>query len=80
MKRLWAGLFLAICAFPASFAAGVLVMQHTYGGGLASALDVAAKTAAVILGLALFVFMGGLISKIEPPKPASNGDAWGKDR
>lgn len=74
MKKILAGLFLAISAFPASFAVGVIVMQHTYGGGLPTALDAAAKTAAAILGLALFVFCGGLVSKVDAAKPVSNGE------
>lgn len=78
MKKLLAGLFLAISAFPASLAVGVFVMQHTASGGLPSALDAAAKTAAAMLGLGVFVFMGGLVSKVEPARPAPNGEGWSK--
>lgn len=68
MKAILFGLFLAISAFPASFAVGVLVMQHTYNGDLPTALDAAAKTAAAVLGLALFVFCSGLVTKVDTPK------------
>ncbi|MEE9100045.1 hypothetical protein VXJ36_07490 [Pseudomonas nitroreducens] len=73
MKAILFGLFLAISAFPASFAAGVLVMQHTYNGDLPTALDAAAKTAVAVLGVAVFVFCGGLVSKVKTPKAISNG-------
>lgn len=79
MKALLTGLFLAISAFPASFAVGVIVMQHTYGGGLPTALDAAAKTIAAMLAVALFVFCGGLVSKMDPATPANSSQGWSKN-
>lgn len=79
MKKLLTGLFLAISAFPASFAVGVIVMQHTYGGGLTTALDAAAKTIAAILGIAVFVFCGGLVSKMGAAAPANSSQGWSKN-
>ncbi|MCP1649439.1 hypothetical protein [Pseudomonas nitroreducens] len=79
MKKLLSGLFLAISALPAAFAVGALKMQLTYGGDLPTALDAAAKTAAAILGLALFVFCSGLVSRVETPKAISNGEGWSKN-
>ncbi|HHG4956647.1 TPA: hypothetical protein ACPWGI_004386 [Pseudomonas aeruginosa] len=79
MKALLSGLFLAISAFPASLAVGVVVMQHTDFGAFPNALDAAAKTAAAILGLAVFVFCSGLVSKVETPKTRSNGADWSKN-
>lgn len=79
MKKLLAGLFLAVSAFPAAFAVGIVVMQHTYLGSLHDALDAAAKTAAAVLGLAVFVFCSGLVSKVETPKTISNGKGWSKN-
>ncbi|WP_158698914.1 hypothetical protein [Pseudomonas aeruginosa] len=79
MKRLLSGLFLAITAFPASLTVGIVVMQHTDFGAFPNALDAAAKTAAAILGLAVFVFCGGLVSKVETPKAISNGKDWSKN-
>ena len=54
-------------------------MQLAYGGDLPTALDAAAKTAAAILGLAVFVFFSGLVTKVETPKVLSNGDGWSKN-
>lgn len=79
MKKLLAGLFLAVSAFPASLAVGVVVMQHTDFGAFPNALDAAAKTAAAVLGLAVFVFCGGLVSKVETPKTISNDKEWSKN-
>ncbi|HCL4192401.1 TPA: hypothetical protein N2C35_000320 [Pseudomonas aeruginosa] len=79
MKKLLAGLFLAISAFPASLAVGIVVMQHTAYGAFPNALDAAAKTAAAVLGLAVFVFCSGLVTKVEIPKTISNGKDWSKN-
>ncbi|MDI2410857.1 hypothetical protein [Pseudomonas aeruginosa] len=79
MKKLLTGLFLAISAFPASLAVGIIVMQHTAYGAFPNALDAAAKTALAILGLAVFVFCSGLVSKVETPKAISNDDGWSKN-
>ncbi|MBG6288498.1 hypothetical protein I5I61_13685 [Pseudomonas nitroreducens] len=74
MKKLLAGLFLAISAFPAAFAVGVVVMQHTYDGGLPTALNAAAKTIGAILGLAVFVFCSGLASRVDYSKSAADAE------
>ncbi|EPW8658180.1 hypothetical protein ACM7IS_26790 [Pseudomonas aeruginosa] len=79
MKKLLAGLFLAISAFPASLAVGIVVMQHTEFGAFPNALDAAAKTAAAILGLAVFVFFSGLVTKVETPKALSTVEDWSKN-
>ncbi|KSR38315.1 hypothetical protein APB53_21715 [Pseudomonas aeruginosa] len=79
MKKLLAGLFLAISAFPASLAVGIVVMQHTEFGAFPNALDAAAKTAAAILGLAVFVFFSGLVTKVETPKTLSTVEDWSKN-
>ncbi|EMO9850852.1 TPA: hypothetical protein OW428_002464 [Pseudomonas aeruginosa] len=79
MKKLLTGLFLAISAFPASFAVGVVVMQHTAFGAFPNALDAAAKTALAVLGLAVFVFCSGLVSKVDASKSAADAEqALGK--
>ena len=79
MKKLLSGLFLAVSALPASLAVGVVVMQHTAFGAFPNALDAAAKTAAVILGLAVFVFCSGLVSKVETPEVLTKNDGWPKN-
>jgi len=78
MKTLLTGLFLATSAFPTAFVVGVMA-SYLYGRGFPSAFFAAACTATAILGLAFFVFMGGLVSKVEMPKPASSGKEWGKE-
>lgn len=74
MKKLLTGLFLAVSAFPASLAVGVVVMQHTAFGAFPNALDAAAKTAAAILGLAVFVFCSGLATKVDSSKPSADAE------
>lgn len=78
MKPLLTGIFLATSAFPAAFVVGVMD-SYLYGRSFPDAFFAAACTATVVLGLALFTFMGGLVSKVEMPKPVSNGDAWGNE-
>ena len=79
MKRLLSGLFLAISAFPAAFVAGLVFLQHIPSASIPEALGVAAKTAATVLGFAVFVFCSGLASKVEAPQMRSNGEVWSKD-
>lgn len=79
MKKLLAGLFLAVSAFPASLAVGIVVMQHTAFGAFPNALDAGAKTAAAILGLAVFVFCSGLVSKVETPRALTKREGWSKN-
>ncbi|MCV4111275.1 hypothetical protein [Pseudomonas aeruginosa] len=80
MKKLFVGLFLAASSLPVGFITGALAFQYVLGTGLPGAIQIAVKTAASLLGLGLFVFMAGLVSKAEAPEPAPNGDAWGKNR
>lgn len=68
MKKLLAGLFLAIAALPTSLAAGVIIMQHTPFGGVSDALGAASKVAVAMLGLAFFVFCSGLATRIDDSK------------
>lgn len=79
MKKIYFGLFLAISALPAALITGVFSFRYVLGGGLPTALDVAAKTAAIILGLALFVLMGGLVSKIDAAQKSPAGEGWAQN-
>lgn len=79
MKKLYAGLFLAASSLPVGFITGALAFQYLLGTGWPGAIQIAVKTTACVLGLGLFVFMAGLASKVETPKTAPNGDAWGKE-
>ncbi|HFI2197697.1 TPA: hypothetical protein ACGPQK_002898 [Pseudomonas aeruginosa] len=79
MKKILTGLFLAISALPAAFAVGIVVMQHTYLGSLQDALDAAAKSAAAFLGLAVFVFCSGLVSKVEAQRALTKSEGWSKN-
>ncbi|HBP5565087.1 TPA: hypothetical protein NH922_002718 [Pseudomonas aeruginosa] len=78
MKKLFAGLFLAASSLPVGFITGALAFQYVLGTGWPGAIQIAVKTTASLLGLGLFVFMAGLVSKAETPEPASSGDAWDK--
>lgn len=78
MKKLFAGLFLAASSLPVGFIAGALAFQFVLGTGWPGAIQIAVKVTASLLGIGLFVFMGGLVSKIGPSQPASNaqGQGW----
>ncbi|WP_325437976.1 hypothetical protein [Pseudomonas nitroreducens] len=77
MKKMFAGIFIAASAAPLALILGGLAFRHMLGG-FPNAMDVAINTAACVLGGGLFVFMAGLVSKGEMPKPVSNGDGWAK--
>ncbi|APC74329.1 MULTISPECIES: hypothetical protein [Pseudomonas] len=78
MKKLFVGLFLAASSLPVGFIAGALAFQYVLGTGWPGAIQIAAKVAASLLGLGLFVFMGGMVTKEQAPKPASNSQGWGQ--
>lgn len=80
VKKLYAGLFLASSSLPLGFIVGSLAFQYLPGATLPETIHVAVKVTASLLGLGLFVFMSGLVTKAEATKPATNDDAWGKDR
>lgn len=63
MKRMFAGLFLAVSAAPMALIAGSFAFRKVYGVSFPDAMDIATNTAAVLLGLAFFVFMSGLVAK-----------------
>ncbi|KAB0772295.1 hypothetical protein ACV4WP_16685 [Pseudomonas aeruginosa] len=79
VKKLFAGLFLAASSLPVGFITGALASQHVLGTGWPGAIQIAVKTTASLLGLGLFVFMAGLVSKAETPDSAPNGDGWTKE-
>jgi hypothetical protein len=66
---MFAGLFLAVSAVPMALIVGSFAFRRVYGVNLPSAIDVGTNTAAVLLGLAFFVFMSGLVAK---PKAEGN--------
>jgi len=72
MKRMFAGLFLAVSAAPMALIAGSFAFRRVYGVSFPDAIDVATNTAAVLLGLGFFVFMSGLVAK---PKSDENPQA-----
>ncbi|RUC69072.1 hypothetical protein [Pseudomonas aeruginosa] len=79
MKKLYAGLFLAASSLPVGFIAGSLSFQYVLGTTWPSALQIIVKVTASMLGLGLFIFLGGLVTKVEAPKPAPNGEDWSKE-
>ncbi|MCO3321959.1 hypothetical protein FA200_05095 [Pseudomonas aeruginosa] len=78
MKKLLVGLFLAASSLPVGCIAGALAFQYVLGTGWPGAIQVAVKVTASLLGLGLFAFMGGLVSKAETAKSASSSQEWGK--
>jgi hypothetical protein len=79
MKKLFVGLFLAASSLPVGFITGALAFQYVLGIGLPGAIQVAVKVTATVLGLGLFVFMGGLITKAGTAKPSSTTEGWNKE-
>ncbi|MFU3272150.1 hypothetical protein ACM7MR_13980 [Pseudomonas aeruginosa] len=79
MKKLFAGLFLAASSLPVGFIAGALAFQYVLGTGWPGAIQIAVKVTASMLGLGLFVFLGGLITKTETVKRVVNGEGWTKE-
>lgn len=73
MKRIFAGIFLAASAAPLAMFVGFFAFR-SMRGGIPNALDMAASTAACLVGLGLFMFMSGLVSKTDttPKAPAEN--------
>lgn len=78
MKKLFAGLFLAASSLPVGFIAGALAFQYVLGTSWPGALQIAVKVTACTLGLGLFVFMGGLVTKVEAVNPSAGGEGWTK--
>ena len=76
MKKLFAGLFLAASSLPVGFIAGALAFQYVLGIGWPGAIQIAVKATAGVLGLGLFVFMGGLVTKNGAAKPSSSVEGW----
>ncbi len=76
MKLILTGVFIAASAAPASLVAGFYSFKHVRGG-VPVAMDMSISVAVVLLGLALFVFMSGLVAKRETRvKPVLNGESW----
>lgn len=76
MKRIYLGFFLAISSFPAGFVAAALAFQFGVVWNIPDAFGVAASVSGVVLGLALFIFMSGLVTNHRVGMTAPNGDAW----
>ncbi|MCA6826699.1 hypothetical protein [Pseudomonas aeruginosa] len=79
MKKVYFGLFLAASSLPAGFITGALAFQYAIGTGWPGAIQIAVKVTASLLGLGLFVFMGGLVTKAETAKPAPSVEGWNKE-
>ncbi|HCF7310396.1 hypothetical protein LER27_18875 [Pseudomonas aeruginosa] len=78
MKKVYFGLFLAASSLPAGFITGALAFQYVIGTGWPGAIQVAVKVTATVLGLGLFVFLGGLVTKVEAVNPSTGGEGWTK--
>ncbi len=79
MKKLLTGLLVVAAWLPAGFIAGALAFQYERGTGWPGAIQIAVKVTASLLGLGLFVFMGGLVAKAETAKPAPSVEGWNKE-
>ncbi|MCT7339660.1 hypothetical protein N5K55_00360 [Pseudomonas aeruginosa] len=79
MKKLFVGLFLAASSLPVGFIAGALAFQYVLGTGWPGAIQIAAKVAASLLGLGLFVFMGGWLRRSKPPNLPRTVRAGGRN-
>lgn len=76
MKLMFTGIFIAAAAAPASIAAGFYSFRYLRGG-IPGAMDMSISVAVVLLGLAFFVLMSGLVAKGETrAKSVSNGEGW----
>lgn len=76
MKLMFTGIFIAAAAAPVSLVVGSYTFSR-FHAGIPLAIELAATTSAVFLGLATFVFLGGLATKAKvQPVPASDRDAW----
>lgn len=78
MNKLFVGLFLAASSLPVGFIAGALAFQYVLGTGWPGAIQIALKFTASVLGLGLFIFLGGLVTKAETVKPSAGGEGWTK--
>jgi hypothetical protein len=76
MKKMFAGIFLAASAAPMALIVGFFAFRHLLGG-FPNAVQVAATTAGCVLALGLFVFMAGLVTKVDIPRKAIEGE-WSK--
>jgi hypothetical protein len=65
MKLMFTGIFVAASAAPASLFMGGFALRHMLGG-IPNAFQVASNTAAILLGLAFFIFMSGLAMRSKP--------------
>lgn len=79
MKKLFVGLFLAASSLPVGFIAGAFAFQYVLGMGFPVAIQLAVKVTASVLGLGLFVFMGGLVTKNGTVKLPADGEGWTKE-
>ncbi|WP_107329665.1 hypothetical protein [Metapseudomonas otitidis] len=76
MKLMFTGIFLTASAAPAALAVGFYSFSR-FNAGLPGAIELAATTSAFLLGVATFVFLGGLVTKAKVhPVPIANSDAW----
>lgn len=76
MKLMLTGIFIAAAAAPASLAVGFYSFSR-FHAGMPGAIELAATTSAFLLGVATFVFLGGLVTKAKVhPVPVANSDAW----
>ena len=76
MKLMFTGTFIAAAAAPASLIVGFYSFSR-FHAGMPGAIELAATTSALLLGIATFVFLGGLVTKAKVhPVPVANLDAW----
>lgn len=76
MKLMFTGIFIAASATPVSLAASFYAFRNLRSG-IPGAMDMFTFVAVVLLGLAFFVFMSGLVVKGDTrAKPVSNGQGW----
>ncbi|HCW0277744.1 TPA: hypothetical protein OW396_003662 [Pseudomonas aeruginosa] len=78
MKRMYFGLFLAVSALPMALIAGVLTYQARFAS-LPGALEAAAITASVALGVGFFVFMAGIAPSERVGARSVDGNGWSDD-
>lgn len=76
MKLMLTGVFIAAAAAPVSLVVGFYAFSR-FQSGMPVAIELAATTSALLLGLACFTFMGGLVKKVKVhPVPLPNSAAW----
>lgn len=69
MKLMFTGIFLAASAAPMAMFVGFFAFR-SMRGGIPNALDMAGNTAACLVGLGLFMFLSGLMSKSDATQKA----------